>query len=86
MDMGYYLYEYFAIEKRLRDIHRIGHFVKEQLGKKAIGRPVVDQYESAKQMAFEMMDQTKRIIAAQQYQRRNEELYKQRYIIDGQTF
>lgn len=56
------VFQYFDLHSRIEEIHRSGHNLKIEIGNRAAGKPLVDQYEITKKVAVEMINQTKYII------------------------
>jgi hypothetical protein len=54
--------DYFLVKERLQKLHHTAHIVKIQLGNQGMGKPLVDQYEQFKQIAIDMIANTKEII------------------------
>jgi hypothetical protein len=56
---------YFYVKERLTKLHQTAHIVKIQIGNQGLGKPIVDQYEQMKQIAMDMIANTKEIIEAE---------------------
>jgi hypothetical protein len=56
------IFIYFDLQSRIEEIHSSGHKLKVQIGNRAAGKPLVDQYEITKKVAIEMINHTKQII------------------------
>jgi hypothetical protein len=65
--------DYFQVKERLQKLHHTAHIVKIQLGNQGMGKPLVDQYEQLKQIAIDMIANTKEIIVDSIYDRRLKE-------------
>lgn len=56
------LLEYFQFDDRVSQLRKTAHIVKLQVGNRAMGKPLIDQYEQIKKATIDMVQNTKEII------------------------